>query len=201
MYFINDRWDQADSLREQMEALRDLKRRQTHEYLAMAAAKREELRQVHRETAQEQEAAMKRQGEEQRRKMKAMQDAIAASKAAAGRLGSRPPELKDDTARRSGDGRELISASSCESPLVVPAHVPSDSATSASTTEGVAPAGGCRRPAKGAGSPGSRPETLLSVDCRSTDARPLLLLTGQALGHHHPRLLRARVAHPDAPAV
>ena len=82
MYFINDRWDQADSLREQMEALRDLKRRQTHEYLAMAAAKREELRQVHRETAQEQEAAMKRQGEEQRRKMKAMQDAIAASKTA-----------------------------------------------------------------------------------------------------------------------
>ena len=81
MAFINGRWDQADALRDEMESLRALRRRQEHEYLATALAKREELRAVSKEAQQQQEAEMRRQGENLRREEKEMNDRIEAAKA------------------------------------------------------------------------------------------------------------------------
>ena len=80
MAFINGRWDNADALRDQMESLRALRRRQEHEYLATALAKREELRAVSKEAQQQQEAEMRRQGENLRRQEKEMNDRIEAAK-------------------------------------------------------------------------------------------------------------------------
>ena len=78
--FVNDRWDKADLLREQLMALRAQRLQQEHEYLAYAMMTKEDLRRSDREAALKQEAEMRQRAANIRREEKEMQQSIATAK-------------------------------------------------------------------------------------------------------------------------
>lgn len=78
--FINERWDNADMLREQLMALRAQRLRQEHEYLAYALMTKEDIRKSNRDADEKQKAEMRQRAADIRREEKEMEDAVKAAK-------------------------------------------------------------------------------------------------------------------------